>query len=177
MDDSGPVEVLPPPNAGDKSGATLVYANGITVKHVEGHPLVVNSVDFVGSSGRVQVTRDKFIFERDGQTIAQYRGKEDEDTSLTQQVRKAESEFLKDAKVKLYVSHNHLADFLACVKSRKKPITSEQVGGHTAICCHLMNLAYLHRQKIKWNPAELAFTKGSGDPKWLTRDYRTPWKV
>lgn len=177
MDDSGPVEVLPPSTAGDKSGATLVYANGITVKHVEGHPLVVNSVDFMGSSGRVQVTREKFIFERDGQIIAQYRGKEDEDTSLTQQVRKAESECLKDAKVKLYVSQDHVADFLDCVRSRKKPITSEQVGGRTAICCHLMNLAYLHRQKIKWDPAKLTFAKGSGDPKWLTRDYRAPWKV
>jgi predicted dehydrogenase len=177
MDDSGPVEVLPPSNAGDKSGATLVYANGITVKHVAGHPLVVNSVDFVGSSGRVQVTRDLFSFERDGKIIARYRGKEDEDTNLTQQLRRAQDLGLKDAKVRLYTSQNHLADFLACVKSRKKPITNEQVGGRTAICCHLMNLAYLHHQKIKWNPAKLAFTKGSGDPKWLTRDYRTPWRV
>jgi len=177
MDDSGPVEILPPPNAGGTSGATLVYANGITVKHVEGNPMVVNAVDFVGASGRVQVTRDKFIFERDGQVIAQYRGKEDEDTSLTQQVRKARDLYLKDAKVKLYVSQNHTADFLACVKSRQKPITNEQIGGRTAICCHLMNLAYRYHQKIKWDPAKLAFVKGSGDPKWLTRDYRAPWKV
>jgi predicted dehydrogenase len=170
MDASGPVEILPPPNAGDTSGATLVYASGITVKHVEGHPMVVNAVDFVGASGRVQVARDKFIFERDGQVIAQYRGKEDEDTSLTQQVRKARDLYLKDAKVKLYVSQNHVADFLTCVKSRQKPITNEQVGGRTAICCHLMNLAYRYHQKIKWNPAKLAFAKGSGDPQWLTRD-------
>ncbi len=172
MDDSGPVQILPPPNAGDKNGAKLVYANGITVKHVDGF-----GIDFVGSLGRVRVNRERFILELDGKTIACYRGKEDEDTSLTQQVRKAEDQHLKHAKVKLYVSHNHLADFLACVKSRQKPITSEQVGGRTAICCHLMNLAYLHHQKIDWDPARLAFAKGSGDPKWLTRDYRAPWKV
>lgn len=172
MDDSGPVQVLPPPNKGDKNGATLVYASGISVKHVNGF-----GVDFVGSSGRVQVNRGQFVFERDGQVIAQFRGNKDQDTSLTQQVRKAEEAYLKDAKVKLYVSQNHVADFLACVKSRQKPITSEQIGGRTAICCHLMNVAYLNHQKLEWDPAKLGFAKGSGDPKWLTRDYRTPWKV
>ena len=60
---------------------------------------------------------------------------------------------------------------------RKKPITSEIVGGHSAIVCHLMNQAYYNHAVIKWNPKKLKFAKGSGDPKWLTRDYRAPWKV
>jgi Oxidoreductase family, C-terminal alpha/beta domain len=93
------------------------------------------------------------------------------------QVQKAERAFLQDAKIKLYESKNHLSDFLDCVKSRKKPITSEQVGGHSAICCHLMNLTYYHGQKIKWNPKKFAFVGGTGDSKWLTREYRGAWKV
>jgi hypothetical protein len=40
-----------------------------------------------------------------------------------------------------------------------------------------MNLAYAHQQKIEWDPEKMCFAKGSGDPKWLTRDYRSPWKV
>jgi predicted dehydrogenase len=172
MDASGPVQVLPPPAAEDKTGATLVYANGVTVKHVNGF-----GVDFFGTDGRVRVNRGKFIFERGGETIASYRGREDEDTNLKEQVAKAQDAFLKDAKVKLYISRNHVEDFLGCVKSRQKPITNEQVGGRSVICCHLMNLAYLHQQKIEWNPKRLAFAKGSGDPKWLTREYRSPWKV
>jgi hypothetical protein len=92
-------------------------------------------------------------------------------------VRKAQEGFLKDAKIKLYASNNHLADFLSCVQSRKKPITSEQVGGHSVISCHLMNQAYYHGQKLKWNPNTFTFADGTGDPKWLTRDYRTPWIV
>ena len=172
MDASGPVQVLPPPATGDKNGARLVYASGITVKHVNGF-----GVDFVGTEGRVRVNRGKFVFERGGKTIASFEGKSNEDTSLSQQVRKAQQEFLQNAKVKLYVSQNHVSDFLACVKSRQQPITSAAIGGHTAICCHLMNLAYLHHQKIEWNPDQLTFAKGSGDLKWLTRDYRSPWKV
>ena len=92
-------------------------------------------------------------------------------------MQKADRAYLQDAKVQLYVSNNHMTDFLQCVRERRKPITNEQVGGHTVICCHLMNLAYYHGQKLQWDPAKFKFTGGTGDPKWLTRDYRSPWKV
>ena len=96
---------------------------------------------------------------------------------MTREVQKAQKEFLQDAKVKLYVSRNHVSDFLACVQSRQQPITNAEIGAHSAICCHLMNLAYLHHQEIGWDPEKLSFTQNSGDPKWLTREYREPWKV
>ena len=47
MDDSGPVEVRPPEQKDVKRGATLVYANGVTVTHVDGF-----GVDFFGAEGR-----------------------------------------------------------------------------------------------------------------------------
>lgn len=173
MDASGPVQVVLPPAPDAKNGAKLIYANGIPVKHVDGF-----GVDFVGTEGRVRVNRGKFVFEHDGKTIASYvKSKEDEDTNLNEQVALAKEAFLKDAKVKLYVSRNHVSDFLDCVKSRKAPITNEQIGGRSAICCHLLNLAYRYRVNIDWNPEQLAFAKGSGDPRWLIRDYRSPWKV
>ena len=40
-----------------------------------------------------------------------------------------------------------------------------------------MNLAYYHGQKIAWDPGTNAFTSGTGEAAWLTRDYRGPWKV
>jgi hypothetical protein len=104
--------------------------------------------------------------------LASFTGQRNSKTSCAAEVQKAERALLKDAKIKLYVSGNHLSDFMQCVKSRKKPITSEQVGGRSAICCHLMNLAYYHGQKLKWDPANFAFLGGMGDPQWLTRDYR-----
>jgi predicted dehydrogenase len=172
MDASGPVQALPPDQSGATIGAKLVYANGVTVHHVNGY-----GVDFLGTNGRVRVKRGAFIFERDGKTFASYRGREEEDTSLAHQLRIAREAYLQDAKVKLYHSENHISDFLQCVQSRKAPITNEQIGGRSAICCHLMNLTYSHRQAIKWDPAQLAFAPGSGDAKWLTRDYRSPWQV
>jgi predicted dehydrogenase len=173
MDGSGPVEVLPPEKQGAKRGAKLVYANGVTVEHKDGF-----GVHFFGTEGEVQVNRGKFTFKRGDEMIASFTGKpEERTTSCAAQVQKAERAFLADAKIHLYDSRNHMTDFMECVASRKKPITSEQVGGRSAICCHLMNLTYWNGQKLKWDPAKFAFVDGTGDPKWLTRDYRSPWSV
>ncbi len=172
MDDGGPVEVVPAESAQARRGARLVYANRVTVNHVNGF-----GVQFYGSGGEVLVNRGKFVVRLSGKTVACYRGKEDSDTNCVLQVQLAERELLKDAKVRLYDSSNHLADFLKCVKSRNKPITSEQVGARSAICCHLLNQSYYHHAHLKWDPARFQFTGGTGDPKWLTRDYRAPWSV
>lgn len=172
MDASGPVEIRPPVEKGAKRGASLVYANGVTVTHGGGI-----GVHFFGSEGEVEVTRGRFHFVRDGETKARFLSREDR-VSLDSQLLKAEKDFLGEKpEVQLYQSSDHLRDFLTSVETRKKPITHEGVGGRTAICCHLMNLAYYHGETIKWDPAANAFADGTGDPKWLTRDYRGPWNV
>jgi len=171
MDDSGPVEVRPPAQAGAKRGAVLVYGNGVTVTHKEGF-----GVHFFGSEGEVQVNRGKFTLSRGGKMLHKFTKKED-GSSCGAQVALSEREFLKDAKVQLYVSKGHIPDFLNSVKTRQKPITNEQVGGRSAICCNLLNQCYYHQAKILWDPAKLCLRDGSGDPAWLTRDYRAPWNV
>jgi len=174
MDGSGPVEVLPPATAGAKRGAKLVYANGVTVEHGNGF-----GVEFFGTEGEIKVNRGKFVFKRGNETIASYTNSEEDrkTTSCAAQVQKAERAFLANAKIKLYESKNHLSDFLDCVKSRKKPITSEQVGARSAICCHLVNLVYYHARPLKWDPLRCTFQDRSAKVEWLTRDYRQPWAV
>ena len=113
---------------------------------------------------------------RKGEPIAAYTGGE-KGTSCAAQVAKAEKEFLANARIRLYESKSHTDDFLERVADRRKPITSEQVGGRSAICCHLLNQAYFHHQVIRWDPAKFQFVGGTGNPAWLTRDYRSPWKV
>ena len=174
MDESGPVEILPPEKPDAKRGAKLVYAGGVTVEHKDGF-----GAHFYGTEGEVQVNRGRFTFKRGDEMIASFTGdaEKDKKTSCAAELQKAERGFLKDAKIKLYASKDHLWDFLDCVKSRAKPITSEQVGARSAICCHLMNQAYYHGRKLKWDPAKFEFIDGTGDPKWLTREYREPWCV
>ena len=132
---------------------------------------------FHGSEGEVEVGRGKFAVTIGGQEKFAFREKgKGKATSVDREVALAEREYLADAKTKLYVSKDQIADFIDCMKSRKQPICHAGVGASSAIACHLMNFGYWHGANVKWNPTEHTFVSG-GDPKWLTREYRGEWKV
>ena len=171
-DNSGPVEIQLAEN-NRNSGAKLVYASGIVVNHSNhGYGgLIIH-----GDKGVVRVSRGKFDLALDGKIVAGH-DNNDRQSSLYRKIVAAEKTYLNDAKIKLYNSNNHVRDFLSCVKSRQKPITNEIVGAHSAICCHLLNQAYYNNTNISWDPKKLAFANNTGNPTWLTRDYRSPWKV
>jgi predicted dehydrogenase len=174
MDENGPVEVKAPADwdAPNARGAQLIYASGIVLTHVTG-----KGVEFKGTKGTVNVNRGKFEVILDGGKTYKFWDKEtDKGTSLQREYTLAERELLADAKIKLYNSKDQLQDFLACVKSRQKPICDVGIGASSAICCHLMNFAYWHGASFKWDPIKHEFTEG-GDSKWLTREYRGEWKV
>lgn len=63
------------------------------------------------------------------------------------------------------------------MRVRTKPVTDEEIGGRSAICCHLLNEEYYNHEVIKWNPRQMCFAHDSEKPEWLTRDYRAPWDV
>jgi predicted dehydrogenase len=172
-DGSGPVKVLKTDDKNNKRGCVLEYDDGITVKHVNGY-----GVHFHGSNGEVKVNRGRFELIIDGEVFSSHSRKDtDKDGSVTAAYVRAEREFLKDTTDRVYKSTNHIRDFLSCVRSRKKPITSEIVGGGTAIACHLMNISYYNKTSFDWDPKNNDFANGTGDAAWLTRDYRCPYKV
>ena len=172
MDKSGPVEIVP---VEGKNEAVLTYSNGVKVYHKGGF-----GCEFHGEDGVVQVNRGRFTFQRGDEKVAWFADDKDREiTSCEAQVKKAEKEYLSsDSRVKLYKSsrQNHLVDFLECVRSRQQPCTNAETGGRTAIACNLLNQAYYNRKTIIWDPKALKLG-GDGDPKWLTRDYRAPFKV
>ena len=67
-----PVEIIPPEKAGEKRGAILKYANGITVKHVNGF-----GVHFFGDRGEVQVNRGKFHLKMGDTSFAKFTKRQD----------------------------------------------------------------------------------------------------
>jgi predicted dehydrogenase len=165
MDESGPVKVEVPADPKAVEGGILTYKNGIQVIHKNGF-----GAHFFGNEGEVRVNRGKLEFWRDGKQIAA--GASTEGT-----VVHVQKEYLANAKIKLYESRDHIADFLNCVQSRKKPITNEIVGGRSAICCHLLNQAYYNQTTILWKPKRMTFARNGGKAEWLTREYRNPWTV
>jgi predicted dehydrogenase len=153
MDDSGPVEILPP-DGKDIKRLTYKYANGVVMYHggLDGYNF---GVVFVGTDGKVCVDRGRF---------------------------KTEPESLAEVKVgelpvKLYKSDNHYKDFIDCVKSRQKPICDVEIGARSVTVCHLGNLAYWNKRPLKWDPAKEKFVGDKEANQWLDREKRGGWKV
>lgn len=172
MDESGPVEVRPPAQQGDEDGATLIYANGVPVIHRQKGSVAVL---FKGSDGEVEVGRGKIRYVQQGKEICRYMHKKDKSINLA--FRYIDQHLGENPKVKLYNSRNHGRDFLDAMKARTKPVAHEGIGGRSAVCCHLMNQAYYNHAAFKWDPKNFRFADGTGDPSWLTRNYRSPWTV
>ncbi len=162
MDESGPMEILPADKPDAQEGVRLKYAGDVEVQHKSG-----NGVWFHGTQGKIFVNRGKFAFWMGEQQKAK-------ETSECEAIAK---EYLTDAKVKLYASKNHLEDFLSCMRTRQRPICDVEVGARTVSTCHLVNLAYQHGQKLKWNPKAEKFTGGTGNKAWLNVPHRDPWAV
>jgi len=161
-DDSGPLEILPPNEPNAQSGVRLLYANGVEITHQKG-----NGVTFYGAKGKLYVNRGKFELWLGTEQKAKDVG--DCDPML--------KELLPANAVRLYYSYDHLGDWLKSMRSRKPPICDVEIGARTATACNLINLAYFYGKPLKWDPIKEQFRDGTGDPKWLTRDYRQPWKV
>jgi predicted dehydrogenase len=162
FDDSGPVEIIPAKEPNASSGVVLRYAGGVEIRHVNG-----NGTTFFGEKGKIYVNRGKFEVWLGGVQKA-------EDKSACDQMLK---ELLPANPVRLYNSQNHLGDWINSMRTRKAPICDVEVGAHTIIACSLVNLAYYHGQKMSWDPKAEKFTNNTGDPKWLTKEYRAPWKL
>ncbi len=148
MDESGPVEIIPPEDPKANKGVKYIYANGIEMIHGG-----TGGVTFFGTKGKIFVTRGKVKCEPESIFKEPIGGKD----------------------VRLYPSPGHHRDFLDCVKSRKRPICDIEVGARSVTVCHLGNLAYWHRKKIRWDPKAWKITEG--DAAWIDRERRDPYQL
>jgi len=162
MDGSGPSEIFPANDPKATHGVRFTYANGVEVLHQDG-----NGVWFYGTDGKIHVNRGKFEF---------WKGAEQKANS-PKDCDKVAAEYLANANVRLYKSDDHKGDWLACIRSRKQPICDVEVGARTVTVCHLVNLAYYHGQKLKWDPKKEQFVDGTGNKAWLNVPHRDPWNV
>ncbi|HEV3144178.1 MAG TPA: Gfo/Idh/MocA family oxidoreductase [Gemmataceae bacterium] len=157
MDESGPVEIIPPDDPKAERGLRYVYANGVEMIHGPIDKTVADfgGVLFIGSDGAIQVNRGKLAC-KPAEIIKQPIGEKD---------------------VRLYKSPGHQRDWLDCVKSRKRPIADVEIGARSVTVCHLGNLAYWNHRKLRWDPAKWQFVDDAEADKWLDRDRRDPWQL
>jgi hypothetical protein len=150
MDDSGPVEIIPPEDPKATRGVRYLYANGVEMIHGDSGGIL-----FIGTEGKILVNRGKF--EATPAALAE--------------------EPLGDNAIRLYKSYSHTKDFLDCMRSRKKPICDVEIGCRSVTVCHLGNLAYWNHRHLYWDPVKERFVNDKEANKWLDRPKRGGWKV
>jgi predicted dehydrogenase len=84
---------------------------------------------------------------------------------------------LPDNAERLEVSRDHMRNFFDCVKSRKDPIASVDVGHRSACICHLAVIAVRLGRKLQWDPAQEQFVgEGAAEGNaFVAREMRKPY--
>ncbi|MCU0875151.1 MAG: Gfo/Idh/MocA family oxidoreductase [Pirellulaceae bacterium] len=156
MDHTGPVEILPP-DGQDQKQLTLKYANGVTVRHT-GYD-VSQGVTFFGSEGRVNLmaVSGRATFEPE---------------ELGRQCRDLETQASD-----LLANKGHYANFLDCVRSRKRPAADVEIGCRTVTVCHLANIAHALKRPLRWDPVKEEFPNDAEANRCLARANREPWQI
>lgn len=77
--------------------------------------------------------------------------------------------------VRLYVSDDHHANWLECIRTRREPICPAEVGHRSATCCHLVNIAMQLGRELTWDPAAEAFAGDDEANALRERQRREPW--
>ncbi len=150
MDHSGPVEFIPPKER-SKKGMKMIYASGVVMNHVDwGED---NAVQFLGTEGKIEVSRDFYRSDIEGLTEFE----------------------LKENDKPLYRSDNHYQDWVDAIKNRNRPVSDVETGHRTASLCNIVNMAYTLERPLKWAPAHERFIDDEDANSMLTRPFRGPW--
>lgn len=147
MDSSGPVMVEPPAEGG--TGLKFTYASGIEMFH--GGP---DDCTFEGTGGIIRVGRG----------------------SLKSEPEEILTTSLGEGDRRVIPSKNHLRNWLDCVKSREQPICTAETGHRSATVCHLANIGYKLRRKLRWDPVKERFTDDAEANALTTRKPREGWE-
>lgn len=155
MDESGPARFIPPAGSAQISGLSMIYKNGVRVNHKSwGSEDDNNAVQFIGSDGRIEVSRS-FLRTFPDEKLAK------------NDLRK------KDQRV--YYSDNHYQDWIDAIKNHAKPISDVETGHRTASVCNLVNIAYELERPLLWDPDNEKFIGDDWADMMLSRPYRGKW--
>ena len=152
MDNSGPTNFIPPKGENPVTGLTMIYDNGVRMNHKqwgEG-----NAVQFIGTEGRIEVSRE-FLRTYPDKSLA-----------------KAE---LKPSDKRVYYSDNHYQDWVNAMRNRTKPVSDVETGHRTASLCNVVNIAYELGRPMLWNPQTEKFEGDDYANLMVKRPIRGDW--
>jgi predicted dehydrogenase len=79
--------------------------------------------------------------------------------------------------VRLYVSRNHMFNFLECIRTRRPTIAPVEVAALSDTIVQLSMIAIQTGRKIRWDPRREAILDDPGASRLMTRSMRGPWHL
>jgi predicted dehydrogenase len=154
------------------------YANGVALVCGTGQK---DGITFQGTTGTVYVNRGKLEVRPARQPaavpVAVTRDRRGNVHVTRGQPVSLPRAALKPAGVHLYVSNDHHANWLECIKTRRPPIADVEIGHRSATVCHLGNIAVRTGRKIVWDPVQEAVVGDAEAARMVSRPYRAPWNL
>src|SRR5439155_7734410 len=85
---------------------------------------------------------------------------------------------LPDNAIKLYVSNNHHANFVDCIRTRKDTICTAEIGHRSVSVCHIGNISLrLGGRKLEWDPKKEMFKGDKQANAMLHRHQREGYQI
>lgn len=154
MDRSGPVKFIPPTEPGAKRGLTMIYENGVVLRHQDfGRKW---GVRFIGEDGKTLDVSREYLDSNPANLVTATLG--------------------PDAKL-VYNSTNHYQDWIDCIKSGRQPIADVETGHRTSSLCALANIAYWLKRPLEWDPRREQFRNDAEANVLVKASIRAPWTL
>ncbi len=170
MDQSGPVEIIPP-ETGRYPSLTYKYADGVLLQVVnwkleKQKHLVPDGWDvgtrienfgalYVGSEGWIHVGRAGYLKAYPAKILEEPSGEPDGGHPVA----------------------NHHQNWLDCIRSRQRPACDVAVGCRSTIVSHLGCIAHWTGRALKWDPVKEEFIGDEEANRLRSRAMRPPWRI
>jgi len=79
--------------------------------------------------------------------------------------------------IRLYESISHVRNFLDCIRTRSRPISSIDEAVRVDTLCHLCAIAARLGRPLRWDASRLRFIDDAMADRMLTRSMRSPWRL
>ncbi|MHB8971064.1 MAG: Gfo/Idh/MocA family protein [Pirellulaceae bacterium] len=136
-DDTGPLEIWPE-EAGPDARVSLRYASGTVLQldMPEDQGPRMGGI-FIGEHGKIEINRNR-LASNPPELVANAPPPADK------------SEYAS-------VSHEHIRNWVSCMRTREKPVASAAVGHRAVTICHLINICRELGRALHWDPVKEEF--------------------
>lgn len=143
------------------------YGNGITMYTSGGFP---NGIRYEGSDGWIFVSRGHYTA-----TASDPASKAENSKALDASDPAILTSEIKEGEIHLYQSDDQHGNWLACIRSRKQPISPVEIGHRACTVCLVSHIAMKLDRKLEWNPVDERFVNDDEANAALSRPQRHPY--